>query len=332
MSHLVSRSLLSLVNQSAPRLVQPLHRALSDVSEELPALLARITRELEEGEVPEPRLSAEFLLSKSLSSGPASSPVLSADWRSHPAASSGLSSSQLASLSRLVQCRLAQVPLQYILGNWDFRNITLLCRPPVFIPRPETEQLVDLILDHLPRPAQNLRLLEVGPGTGAVSLAVLSETDRTSVASITCIERAKAALELTRDNAALLGLEDRMVLVPGRVGGEEELVGLEAQYDLIFSNPPYILRKDLARLAPQIALYEDLRALDGGADGLEVILSILELARTRLTPGGLVILEVDPCHPYILPEKIQDKNIKFTVEKTVKDFAGKDRFMVLKNS
>ena len=328
----MSRPLLYLVKQAAPKLVFPLHRELSDVSEELPALLTKIRRELEDGGVPEPQLSAEYLLSKSLSTGPASSPVLSADWRSHPASSSGLSEAQLASLSRLVQCRLAQVPLQYILGNWDFRNITVICRPPVFIPRPETEQLVELVLDNLPRPAHSLRLLEVGPGTGAVSLALLSETDRTTVASITCIERAKAALELTRDNAALLGLEDRMVLVPGRVGGEEELEGLEGQYDLIFSNPPYILRKDLAKLSPQIALYEDLRALDGGADGLEVILSILELAVTRLRPGGLVILEVDPCHPYILPEKLENKNIQFTVEKTVQDFAGKDRFMVLKKS
>merc|ERR1719412_389791 len=331
MSLLVSRSLLHLVKLPAPKLVFPPHRELSDVSEELPALLTRISRELEEGGVPEPQLSAEYLLSKSLSTGPASSPVLAADWPSH-SASLGLTESQLASLSRLVQCRLAQVPLQYIIGNWDFRHITVMCRPPVFIPRPETEQLVDLVLDLLPRPSQSLRLLEVGPGTGAVSLAILSETDRNTVASITCIERAKAALELTRDNAVLLGLEDRIVLVPGRVGGEDDLTGLEDQYDLIFSNPPYILRKDLAQLSPQIALYEDLRALDGGAEGLDVILAILDLANTKLGPGGRVILEVDPCHPFILPEKLLSKNIKFTVEKTVQDFAGKDRFMVLKKS
>ena len=177
MSLLVSRSLLHLVKLPAPKLVFPLHRQLSDVSEELPALLTRIGRELEEGGVPEPQLSAEYLLSKSLSTGPPSAPVLKADWRSHPA-STGLSEAQRASLSRLVECRLAQVPLQYLLGNWDFRSLTLLGRPPVFIPRPETEQLVELVLDLLPQPARDLRLLEVGPGTGAVSLAVLSETDR----------------------------------------------------------------------------------------------------------------------------------------------------------
>ena len=129
-----------------------------------------------------------------------------------------------------------------------------------------------------------------------------------------------------------MGAMEELVEMEGVEVVMEELEGLEDQYDLVFSNPPYILRKDLAQLSPQIALYEDLRALDGGADGLDVILSILELASSRLRPGGLVILEVDPCHPYILPEKLEKKNIKFTVEKTVQDFAGKDRFMVLKKS
>ena len=290
-------------------------------------MVTNITRQLEEAGVPEPRLSAEYLVSKSLSTGQAAAPVLRSDWTSHPAPS--LTEEELARLTKLVQCRLSHVPLQYIVGNWDFRQLTLLCRPPVFIPRPETEQLVSLVLDHLPHQEKELQLLEVGPGTGAVSLAVLKEAG-SRVSSITCIERSKAAQQLTRDNAALLGLEDRIVLIPGRVGGEEDLEGLEEEYDLIFSNPPYILRKDLAKLAPQIFLYEDLRALDGGAEGLDVILAILELANTRLRSDGRVLLEVDPCHPHILPEKLENKNSKFYVEKTIKDFAGKDRFMVLK--
>ena len=287
--------------------------------------MTSISRQLEEAKIPEPRLSAEYLVSCCLSTGQAGTPVMSADWTSHPA--SFLTEPELGRLNRLLQCRLAQVPLQYIVGNWDFRDITLLCRPPVFIPRPETEQLVSLVLHHLPQ-SESLRLLEVGPGTGAVSLAILKEESR--VSSITCIERSKAALELTRDNAVLLGLEERLHLIPGRVGGEEELVGLEGEFDLIFSNPPYVLRKDLAQLAPQIALYEDLRALDGGAEGLDVILDILELAVTRLRADGRVVLEVDPCHPFILPGKLETRNIKFYVEETLKDFAGKDRFMVLK--
>ncbi len=123
-------------------------------------------------------------------------------------------------------------------------------------------------------PHDNGALLEGGPGTGAVSLSLLRECE--AVTRITAVERAKAALELTRDNAEMLGLGDRLKLVLGRVGTDPEL-DLEDSYDLIFSNPPYILRKDLPKLSPQIALFEDLRALDGGAEGLSVQLGHLHI-------------------------------------------------------
>jgi len=293
-------------------------------SSPLPQLVTSISEQLTEAGISEPHLSASYLLSKCLSSNGPSVPVMSRDWTRVPD-DTCLSPAQIARLETLVQCRLSHVPIQYLVGNWDFRDLTLMCRPPVFIPRPETEQLVEVIMAHLPR--EHCSLLEVGPGTGAVSLSLLQECE--AVSRITAVERARAALELTRDNAELLGLTDRLRLVLGRVGTDVEL-DLEDSYDLIFSNPPYILRKDLPKLSPQIALFEDLRALDGGAEGLDVILPILELAGNKLSPGGLVILEVDPCHPYILPEKLEKLQHRFEVEEVVKDFAEKERFMVLK--
>lgn len=290
----------------------------------LPQLVTNITEQLTEAGISEPQLSASYLVSKCLSGNNPRVPVMSRDWTRVPD-DTCLSSAQIATLETLVQCRLSHVPIQYLVGNWDFRELTLMCRPPVFIPRPETEQLVEVIMSRLP--SSSCSLLEVGPGTGAVSLSLLRECE--AVARITAVERAKAALELTRDNAEMLGLGDRLRLVLGRVGTDPEL-DLEDSYDLIFSNPPYILRKDLPKLSPQIALFEDLRALDGGAEGLDVILPILELAGNKLASGGRVILEVDPCHPYILPEKLEKLQHVFEVEEVVKDFAEKDRFMVLK--
>jgi len=289
-------------------------------------IISNIKDQLTEAGVEEPSLSANYLLSCCLSPRVPHVPVLARDWekQSHTC----LTDSQLSTLQTLLQCRMSHVPVQYIVGNWDFRDITLLCRPPVFTPRPETEQLVDIIKDHLLSGHQS-RLLEIGPGTGAVSLSLLKECD--NVSNITCVERSTAAVELTRDNANLLGLSDRINIVPGRVGKDIDL-DLEDQYDLVFSNPPYILRKDLPKLSPQISLYEDLRALDGGAEGLDVIMDILELAAAKLAPGGLVILEVDPCHPYILPPKLEKLQHGFSVEKVFKDFAGKDRFMVIKKT
>ena len=290
----------------------------------LPQLVTSITEQLTEAGISEPQLSASYLVSKCLSENDPRVPVMSRDWTRVPD-DTCLSPAQIVTLETLVQCRLSHVPIQYLVGNWDFRELTLMCRPPVFIPRPETEQLVEVIMARLPH--DNCSLLEVGPGTGAVSLSLLRECE--AVARITAVERAKAALELTRDNAEMLGLGDRLKLVLGRVGTDVE-IDLEDSYDLIFSNPPYILRKDLPKLSPQIALFEDLRALDGGAEGLDVILPILELAGNKLSAGGHVILEVDPCHPYILPEKLEKLQHEFEVEEVVKDFAEKDRFMVLK--
>jgi len=346
MAHLVQRALARLVAGSAVHSVRqcPAHSNLvnnirlcssstlpgggSSLSQELD----KITDQLTEAEVPEPALSAKYLLSCCLSPEPHSTtrPVLAGDWTKLSTCTT-LTQDQATTLHRLVQCRLARMPVQYILGNWDFHNITIMVRPPVFIPRPETEQLVDLVLASLPppEPGKTLRLMEVGPGSGAVSLAILSAREDIL---ITCVERSQAAIELTRDNASLLGLVDRIEVVQGKVEADAQLNGLSEEYDLVFSNPPYILRKDLMALAPEISLYEDLRALDGGAEGLDVILPLIELAGVKLSSGGLVILEVDPCHPHILPPKLESLHTRFVVDRVVEDFRDKERFIVLRKT
>jgi len=296
---------------------------LSTISK-IPDIVTQVEEKLSAAKIPEPKLSAKYLVSKCLSSSDPHVPVLAREWERHH--DSCLNQTQLNKLNILVQCRLSHMPLQYLVGNWDFREITLLCRPPVFIPRQESEQLVDLIKEYLP-PRMGLKLLEIGPGTGALSLSLVQECE--NISEITCVDRSKAATELTVANAELLGCRNKIKTVLGRVGTDIEL-DLDDNYDLIFSNPPYILRKDLPKLEPQISLYEDLRALDGGSEGLDVIFPILELAGVKLQPGGFVMLEVDPCHPFILPEKLEKLQHQFSVEKVVKDFAAKDRFMILK--
>ena len=105
-----------------------------------------------------------------------------------------------------------------------------------------------------------------------------------------------------------------------------------AQYDALVSNPPYILRKDLISLAPEIYVYEDLRALDGGAEGLDVILNILRFALKYVKPDGLIFLEVDPCHPHILPLHLEKQALPFKIVKVLKDFQDKERFLILSRS
>jgi len=277
------------------------------------ALLSSITDQFAAANIPEPELSTEHLLGRALGRPriiPDQQPEL-LDLELQP--------DQELLLEGLVHCRLARMPIQYLVGNWDFHGITLDLRPPVFIPRPETEQLVEEVLSRLPNTPCSL--LEIGPGSGAICLSLLKVR---SDIKITAVERSIAAAELTKHNAEKLGLQDRLTVIQDRV----DTVQLEDSFDAVISNPPYVLRKDLANLEPEIHVYEDLRALDGGAEGMDVILQLLELASQVLKKdhSAFVALEVDPCHPHILPPKLE----QFYASEVIKDFRDKERFMVLK--
>jgi len=274
------------------------------------SVLKSLIAKFEECGIPEPELSAKYLISHVFCKDRAGYCDDNLETR--------LDIKQKEQLDSLVLCREARMPIQYILRNWDFHAIRLDLRPPVFIPRPETEQLVDLVLERLGQGPQHV--LEIGPGSGAISLALLNARHDLTV---TAVERSVAAVELTKHNAELLGLEDRIEVLHSRV----ETVQLSGSYDAVVSNPPYVLRKDLTKLQPEIYAYEDLRALDGGSEGLDVILPILKLAAKFLhgKESAFVALEVDPCHPYMLPPKLE----KFYISETIKDFNKNDRFLVL---
>jgi len=277
-------------------------------------VLQRLTEQFRAGHVTEPELSARYLVHHVLGGYGAGS-----EGQLAPHLDSHLDPAQEQQLAGLVHCRLARMPVQYLLGNWEFHDIRLDLWPPVFIPRPETEQLVKLVLARLALGPRHV--LEVGPGSGALCLALLAARPDLTV---TAVERSLAAVELTRHNASQLGLEDRLTVIHNRI----EKVQLTGSYDAVVSNPPYVLRKDLANLQPEIHVYEDLRALDGGAEGLDVILPILDVAANLICDRGsfFVALEVDPCHAHILPPKLT----RFHAEEVIKDFQGKDRFMVMR--
>ena len=292
---------------------------LVDSSEDVGSVLVKTTKLLEELSVPEPAASSRFLVSHVLG------------LKNHQAClqhqDEKLTPEQAEQLNRLVACRMARMPIQYIIGDWDFREIRLQVRPPVFIPRPETEQLVQIVLDDIPAD-KKCHLLEIGPGSGNICLSLLHENKNIHM---TALERSRMAAQLTAENAITLGLADRLNIYECKVEGNTELPeDIKIQkFDAIVSNPPYVLRKDLSNLEPEISLYEDLRALDGGARGLDVILDILKLADMMLVPDGLVYLEVDPCHPHILPEQLIKQCIPFKIIKVIKDFQDKERFLVL---
>ena len=214
--------------------------------------LKELTAKFSAAAVPEPVLSAEHLLAKVLCTRSVSYVKLVS------ASDLQLDAGQLSELERLSHCRLARMPLQYVVGDWDFRDLaSLKMRPPVFIPRPETEQLVSLVLDCLDGgyDEEERRVLEVGCGSGAVCISLLKANPRLTV---TALDQSQMACDLTRENARKQ-LEDgdaaaNLTVLKRKVVDERLEDVADGSVDLVVSNPPYVLRKDLMALEPEITL------------------------------------------------------------------------------
>lgn len=137
------------------------------------------------------------------------------------------------------------------------------------------------------------------------------------------------ACKLTLENATNLKLNERMKIFKHKLTDDSQLPEIEGAFDLIVSNPPYVLTKDLVALDPEISLYEDLRALDGGVDGMQVIRSILKFASKRLRLKGLLWLEVDPTHPKLVEQYLEEHSDKLGLKFVAcyQDMFDKERFV-----
>uniref|UniRef100_A0A3Q3WY21 peptide chain release factor N(5)-glutamine methyltransferase n=1 Tax=Mola mola TaxID=94237 RepID=A0A3Q3WY21_MOLML len=234
-----------------------------------------------------------------------------------------VSGNDLTSLMLINARALCRMPVQYVIEEWDFRDLTLKMRPPVFIPRPETEELVDLVLADLAGmpgtgDAQHT-CLEVGCGSGAISLSLLKSLPQLKVFAV---DQSQDAVDLTAENAAWLGLQDRLQVYHVDVM-TETLLRLCSRVSALVSNPPYLYSEDMKSLEPEILRFEDHSALDGGKDGLEVIKQILALAPHILSDRGRVYLEVDPRHPPLIPQWVEASVDRLHYVETRHDIAGR---------
>ncbi|MGZ5336993.1 MAG: peptide chain release factor N(5)-glutamine methyltransferase [Solirubrobacterales bacterium] len=215
--------------------------------------------------VESPRLDAELLLCEAtaweraqLAAGP-ETPVPAAAGRRFAAA---------------IRRRLRREPLAYISGRKGFRGIEPAVDPRALIPRPETELLVEVAVELGPG-----SVVDVGTGSGAVALAVAEELPGCEV---TATDTSAAALELAGENAARLGLGDRVRFEAGTLP--------EGGFDLVLANLPYVRDAEWEGLAPEIREFEPREALLGGADGLDAIRALLADVGER--PAGAIALEV----------------------------------------
>ncbi|KAJ8601446.1 hypothetical protein CTAYLR_005946 [Chrysophaeum taylorii] len=267
------------------------------------SLLRRAVETLRSAGVPEAEASAEWLLAHAVGSTTRYVP-------------SEISAEQRSLFEAYVARRAKREPTQYIVGRWAFHGVEVTVRPPTLVPRPETEELVERIIEWWgDRPA---RFVDICCGTGCIALAL-----RETLPGSSCLafDIDDAAVSLATENAA-----GRFPVL--RRSAEEPRPPTEPPYDFVVSNPPYIPTAELATLDPEVALFEDRAALDGGEDGLDVVRSILEHAPTYLDPDSArtVWLELDVSHPKKLLEDRRTLVPDGVLLDTFDDLFGNPRF------
>ncbi|MFN3546980.1 MAG: peptide chain release factor N(5)-glutamine methyltransferase [Mesorhizobium sp.] len=217
--------------------------------------------------------------------------------------------------------RLAGEPVHRILGHREFYGLTLSLSPDTLEPRPDTETLVDLVLPRLRAIAADrgrCRILDLGTGTGAIALALLSQIPQ---AQAVAADIAPGALSTARRNAEANGLSDRFETVLSDWFGT-----MSGRYDAILSNPPYISAIEYADLPPEVRDHDPERALLAGADGLDAYRAIAAGAGRHLEPGGFVGLEIGASQKASVTALFEAAG--FTRLETAMDLGGRDRALV----
>ncbi len=192
-----------------------------------------------------------------------------------------LAADELAAVRARVERRGAHEPVAYILGKKGFWSLDLVVDRRVLVPRPETERLVELALEAL-GDAEAPVIADVGCGSGCIALALADERPG---ATIHAVDASADALAVARANGERLGKT-----VHWHQG--DLLDPLDGPLDLVVSNPPYIPSADIAGLMPDVVQHEPLMALDGGADGFDLIRRLVAGAAKRLRPGGVLLFEI----------------------------------------
>ena len=230
---------------------------------------------------------------------------------------------EIATIDALAARRMKREPVSRILGRKEFWSLPLDVTPGVLVPRPDTETLIETALDHVVRGGlrlEQLRILDIGTGSGALMLALLQELPN---ARGVATDISASALHIARGNAERLKLASRC---SNNNSNNED--GLQGRFDLIVSNPPYIARGAIPSLDPEVRDYDPRLALDGGADGLDAYRAIAASVQPVLAPGGRLIVELG--FGQAAPVTALFKASKFTVLSIRNDLGGIPRALMAK--
>jgi release factor glutamine methyltransferase len=225
-----------------------------------------------------------------------------------------LGEAELAPLRKLVQRRGEGEPLQHLLGTVEFCGDTFLCDNRALVPRPETEQLVELVESRIENPKS--KIVDVGTGSGVIALSLAKKFPE---AQIFAVDVSEDALALTRENAIRLGLSGRVQLRKSNL-----LENLNVRFDLIVANLPYIATQDRDTLSREV-LHDPEVALFAGTRGDELVRELIDQAPGRLRPAGLLALEIGLGQSEALLSALAGKNYRDIYAKN--DYSGVIRFL-----
>jgi release factor glutamine methyltransferase len=225
-----------------------------------------------------------------------------------------LTEAELAPLRELVRQRGQGEPLQHLLGTVEFAGRMFVCDKRALVPRPETEQLVELLYSRIEN--RESKIFDVGTGSGVIALSLAAKFPD---AKVTATDVSNDALALARENAERLGLTSRVEFLRGDL-----LIPVTHAYDVIVANLPYVAEADRGTLSREV-LHDPEIALFGGPRGDEIVRKLIETAPSHLAAGGLLALEVGVGQADDLAALMAEKN--YHDIKTERDYAGVIRFL-----
>lgn len=276
-------------------------------------LLREVTRQMARAGVPNAEVAARYLVSEVLQCPLAHI----AAYPHHP-----VSDEEAVGVRKAAGKCSRREPIQYALRYAYFGNLRLKVTPAVLIPRPETEQLVDLVLEHV-HAKRSCKVLDIGTGSGCIALAIKHACPDVQV--LGC-DTSQAALDVAAGNALSCGLDIGFqkadILEPEDIGGLGKM-----RFDVIVSNPPYIPDRERASLQPEVRDHEPAVALFCGADPLKFYRAVMEVVRAgTLNSGGSLFVECHQDHALDVADLFQSAG--GTCVRVEKDLAGMNRFVV----
>ncbi len=277
---------------------------------DLAALRAHAIAVLAEAGVPTPEADADVLIGHVLgmSRGQVQAKAL---------IGAPVDAEQVMTITEYIERRATREPAQHITGVAPFRTLELAVGPGVFVPRPETEFVVQFAIDALAAvPGPEPLAVDLGSGSGAIALAMAVEVPH---ARVVAVEKSPAAVPWTSRNIARWG-DDRVRLVVGDLA--DALPELDATVDVVASNPPYIPEGAVPR-DPEVRLFDPPAALYGGTDGLDAVHALTATARRLLRPGGALVIEHGELQGPAIAAIVRAAG--FTAIATHRDLLGRDR-------